>query len=398
VTAPRRATRRPILKALGFLVYNLVAATILLEAIIVVMLHAPRAVGASPRPVRRLIQQVYRHFNRTLIQFDPQCARYDPGLAYTLKPGTCTFENIEFKNTYRVNRVGVRDEEASLDAPEVIVLGDSHAMGWGVEQQEALPQLLARKSGRKVLNAAVSSYGTVREMLMLDRLDTSRLRVLIVQYSDNDLPENRTFRQDGNHLPIASEAQYQNVVRHYASQRSYVPFKYVYRLFLKVFRLEEPEPDQLRMDPATPTEEAELFLNALTHASRVPLDHVQVIVFEINEQIRPSRPFIAALDEVRRRDASPAFVRRLIALDVAPRLTPEDFYRLDDHMNRRGHDVVGGALAEQIANRALATGENGVRRPSYSALIARRGETSSEETRTGVSARRGRAPSGREWP
>ena len=54
------------------------------------------------------------------------------------------------------------------------MLGDSHAMGWGVEQEEALPQVLARKSGRKVLNAAVSSYGTVREMLMLDRLDTSR--------------------------------------------------------------------------------------------------------------------------------------------------------------------------------------------------------------------------------
>ena len=65
-----------------------------------------------------------------------------------------------------------------------------------------------------------------------------------------------------------SEAQYQNIVRHYTSQRSYYPGKYVYRLFLKVFRLEEPEPDQLRMDPATPTEEAELFVNALTHAGR----------------------------------------------------------------------------------------------------------------------------------
>jgi len=353
MTPTRQATRRRILKGLGFIVYNLVAATILLEAIIVLMLHVPRVVGASPRPLRRLIQQVYRHFNRSLIQFDARCARYDPGLAYTLRPGTCTFENIEFKNMYRINSVGVRDEGALLEAPEVIVLGDSHAMGWGVEQEEALPQVLARTSGRRVLNAAVSSYGTVREMLMLDRLDASRLRVLIVQYSDNDLPENRTFRQDGSHLPIMSEAQYQNVVRHYASQRSYYPGKYVYRLFLKVFRLEEPEPDQLRMDPATPTEEAELFLNALTHGSHTPLDNVQVIVLEINEQIRPSRPFIAALDAVRRRGANPAFIRSLIALDVAPLLTPEDFYSLDDHMNRRGHAVVASALAEQIASRAV---------------------------------------------
>ena len=160
----------------------------------------------------------------------------------------------------------MRDEDALLDAPEVIVLGDSHAMGWGVGQEEALPQVLARKSGRRVLNAAVSSYGTARELLLLDRLDASRLRVLVVQYSDNDLPENRTFRENGNQLPIMSEAQYQNIVRHYASQRSYYPGKYVYRLFLKVFRLEEPEPDQLRMDPVTPAEEAELFVNVLTHA------------------------------------------------------------------------------------------------------------------------------------
>ena len=348
MTASRQSGGRRLLKSLGFLVYNLIAATVLLETSIVVMLHAPRAVGASPRPVRRLIQQVYRHFNRSLIQFDAQCARYDPGLAYTLKPGACTFENIEFRNEYRINRVGVRDEDALLDAPEVIVLGDSHAMGWGVGQEEALPQVLARKSARRVLNAAVSSYGTARELSLLDRLDASRLRVLVVQYSDNDLPENRTFRENGNQLPIMSAAQYQNIVRYYGSQRSYYPGKYVYRLFLKVFRLEEPEPDQLRMDPVTPAEEAELFVHVLTHASRAVLDHVQLVVLEVNEQIRPARPFIAALDAVRRRDANPAFIRGLIALDVAPLLTPDDFYRLDDHMNARGHEKVATALAGVI--------------------------------------------------
>lgn len=351
MTPPRQSAGRRLLKGLGFIVYNLIAATVLLETAIVVMLHAPTAVGAAPRPARRLIQQVYRHFNRSLIQFDPRCARYDPGLAYTLKPGTCTFENIEFKNDYRVNRAGVRDEDARLDAPEVIVLGDSHAMGWGVGQEEALPQVLARKIGRRVLNAAVSSYGTAREMSLLDRLDASRLRVLVVQYSDNDLPENRTFGENGNHLPIMSEAQYQNIVRHYASQRSYYPGKYVYRLFLKVFRLEEPEPDQTRMDPVTPAEEAQLFVHVLTHASRASLDHVQVVVFEVNEQIRPARPFIAALDAVRRRDANPAFIRDLIALDVAPLLTADDFYRLDDHMNARGHEKVAAALAGAIRDK-----------------------------------------------
>lgn len=346
---PRPKGRGP-LKALGFVLYSIVAATLLFEIIIVSLLHLPRVVGASPEPLHRSIQQVYRHFNRSLIQFDPQCARYDAGLAYTLKPGTCTFGNIEFENVYRISEPGVRDDPASLDAPEVIVVGDSHAMGWGVDQEQALPQVLARKLGRKVLNAAVSSYGTAREMLMLKRLNTSNLRVLVVQYSDNDLPENRTFRLNSNHLPIMSDGQYQTIVRHYGSQRTYYPGKYVYRLLMKILRLEEPEPDQVRMEPTPASQEAQLFLFTVEHGSGVRLDDVQIVAFEINEQLT-ARPFIAAVDQERRRRGRAPFINRMMVVDVAPHLTRDDFYRLDDHMNARGHEKVAAALADAIRSR-----------------------------------------------
>lgn len=320
----------------------------IVEGCFVLMLSAPRLTGATPAPFRRLIQQIYRHFNRALIQFDPACARYDPDLAYTLKPGTCTFANAEFSNIVRVNRLGLRDDDASLEAPEVIVLGDSHVMGWGVDQDQTLARVLARKSGLKVLDAGVASYGTAREMLLLDRLDTSGLKTLVIQYADNDLPENRTFREHGGRLPIMSEAEYQNIVDHYANQRSYYAGKYIYRLFMKLSRLEEPEPDQLRMDPVEPDEEAALFLEVLTHASHARLDDVQIIVFEVNEQIRPPRPFIETLERAARRTGQPAFVERLRTLDVAPLLAPDDFYALDDHMRPHGHEVVGEALSTLI--------------------------------------------------
>ena len=112
------------------------------------------------------------------------------------------------------------------------------------------------------------------------------------------------------------------------------------------------------MDPAAPAEEAELFLNALTHASRTPLDDVEIIVFEINEQIRPARPFIAALDTVRRGGGQPAFVRRLIPIDVARLLAPTDFYTLDDHMNANGHAVVAGALSALLRNQSVTGTRN----------------------------------------
>jgi lysophospholipase L1-like esterase len=358
ITTQRSHRRHALRKAVAVIVYNLVMAFVLIETSFVVMLHVPRLTALTPTPFRRLIQQVYRHFNRSLIQFDSHCARYDPAVSYTLQPGSCTFENVEFRNVYRINHAGLRDEQAALDSPDVIVVGDSHAMGWGVEQDEAIPQLLARKTGLKVLNAAVSSYGTAREMLLLDRLDTSRLGVLVVQYSDNDLLENRAFQQTGGRLPIMSEAQYQNIVRHYASQRSYYPGKYLYRLFMKITRLESPEPDQTRMEPVSASEEAELFVNVLIHAAHARLDAVQIVVFEINEQIRPAPPFIAALESVKLRERNPEFIRRLKTVDVATLLSPDDFYVLDDHMNRRGHEAVASALAAEIRKHVRSTVTN----------------------------------------
>ncbi len=320
---------------------------------LLVMLHVPRLTGALPRPVRRLVQQVYRHFNRALVQFDPQCARYDAGLTYTLKPGSCTFENIEFRTEIRVNRAGLRDDEASLEAPEVIVLGDSHTMGWGVERDQTFGRVLARKSGLKVLNAGISSYGTVREMLLLDRLDLSRLRVLVLQYSDNDLIENREFREHGDHLPIASEAQYDNVRQYYSRQRSYYPGKYVYRLVMKVLRLEPPEPEQLSMEPATPIDEARLFINALVHAGRAKLDGVQLVVLEINEQLQQRRPFIVALDAVRRDDANPPLVRRLTTHGPVFAVDAERFLRAG-RSHERAWSRSGGRSSGRSASRPIA--------------------------------------------
>ncbi len=334
-------------KTLIWVVVNLLITAALLEAIFVLLLHAPRMVAASPKPVQGLVQQMYRHFNRSLIQFEPACARYDPEVTYTLKPGSCTFENEEFSTTVQANRLGLRDSDAALVAPEAIVLGDSHVMGWGVQQDETLARVLARKSGLRVLNAAVSSYATVREMRMLGRLDTSSLKILIIQYADNDMPENRTFFQQHGRLPITSEAQYQTIVRHYQSQQSYLPGKYVYRLFMKVLRLERPEPDQLKMDVLPPAEEADYFLYALEHAGRTDLSNVQVVVFEMNKQ-EPTRPFLAGLDRERQTASRPAWVRRLIVFDVGPRLKPGNFFVVDDHMNASGHQAVGEALAARL--------------------------------------------------
>jgi hypothetical protein len=342
------ANTKTVSRTLALVGFNLVVALVLLEGVLLVLLHVRRVTAWSPPSVRALAQQVYRHFVRNLVQFDESCARYDPVVTYTLKPGTCTFDNLEFTTELHVNRLGLRDGNDALAGPEVIVLGDSHAMGWGVGQEEAFPRVAARKTGLNILNAAVSSYGTVREMLLLDRLDRSRLRALVIQYSDNDIVENAAFRANANHLPITPQPRYQEFVRYYRSQRAYFPGKYVFRLFLKISRLETPEPDSLAFSPTSPDEEVALFVNALGHAGHTPLEGVRLIVLEVGQDFAHPRAFISALADWSRRPDTAAFYQQLVTLDTTTIIRSEDFYILDDHMTARGHERLGEALGELL--------------------------------------------------
>ena len=44
----------------------------------------------------------------------------------------------------------------------IAILGDSHAMGWGVNDEETFAALLENKINKKVYNLAVSGYATKR--------------------------------------------------------------------------------------------------------------------------------------------------------------------------------------------------------------------------------------------
>ena len=81
-------------------------------------------------------------------------------------------------------------------------------MGWGVKQDATFSNLLENELGESVLNAAISSYETVRELKLLERVNLHNLRYLIIQYCDNDYFENKTYVEKGNVLPIMSEQNY----------------------------------------------------------------------------------------------------------------------------------------------------------------------------------------------
>ena len=354
---------RRLLRAAPVVVFNVVVAALLAELTLVAALRMPSVTAHAPAVVLGFAQKVYRHFQRNLIQFDSQCARYDPSLGYTLRPGTCEFGNLEFSHQFRINSRGLRDEESALTAPDVIFLGDSQAMGWGVAQEEAMPQALARRTGLKVLNAAISSYGTVRERMLLDTLDRSALRAVVLQYCDNDSPENQAFVNAGGRLPIMSEARYEAAAAATARDARYYPGKYVFRLVLKALHLEEPEADQARLDPTlTPAAEARLFIRAFLEAGDASLVGVPIVVFEVNSNPAVPRRFIQALGEVKQDPAYPPAIRNMVLIETEGAFGRQDFYVIDDHLTAQGNDLVARLVARALAD-AGVTGQAASRRP-----------------------------------
>jgi hypothetical protein len=335
---------RGILGRLSLLSFSVVCSLALAEGFFALLLSHPALIASLPKNVLSHLRAYYLHHDRTLVQAMAECARYDPGLFYTLRPGTCRFQAREFDVEIHVNSAGLRDDEASLRAPDVIVAGDSFAMGWGVGQDEAFPQLVEKQSGLRVLNAGIPSFGSVREMRLLDRLDTSRLRYLLIQYDDNDEPENAEFFQRDNNLRINAEAVYVADVRHNAGRHRYWLGKATFEILKGILY---PEP-ALKAAGVTPKNEARFFVNAVLHATRVDLSNVQVIVFELDPYGASRSDFeMALLREIALEGHKP-FVRGMRVLDLRGTLGPEDYYVLDDHLRPRGHAKLAQRLVDEM--------------------------------------------------
>ena len=136
----------------------------------------------------------YLNIYRQGIQGRKECFQRDITLTYLGKPnGRCRFDSLEFNTTVQMNSFGVRDTQAALLKPRTLVIGDSHAMGWGVEAEQRFSQLLPQPS----LNLGVASYGTARELRLLERYADQYteayqgVETIVLQYCGNDYGENQ---------------------------------------------------------------------------------------------------------------------------------------------------------------------------------------------------------------
>ena len=325
------------------------------------LLHSSLALlGASPRlaaisPLSDLARLVYTS-DWNVIHGDPDCAEFDSELLYRLREGVCEFENVEFRNEYRINRLGTRDDESSLDSPRVVALGDSYTLGWGVDEDESFVSLIEAELGFPVLNAGISSYGTARELALLQRIDRSRLETVILQYCGNDQEENRTYLRRSKLGPKTRE-EFDAIVEFHRSTQRFHPLRYIYRVYERILaprameelhRVGWPRPNVARGRGSRGKREAVAdFLNVLNQGP-VELANARLVVTDLGSDFENGSQFLSALRAAVDRLGPEDWRSRTEVVNVMARLGAEHYYALDPHLNPQGHRMVAALLLAQL--------------------------------------------------
>lgn len=293
---------------------------------------------ATDLPWLHAVQKnLYHGGLRNIWQNQPGCAVFDEQLIYRPRTGACAFRNAEFDTVMNFSG-GVRLQKPLAGSrPGIAVVGDSHAMGWGVNDDETFSALLQERLGRPVHNLAVSSYGTPRELIalevsgLLDKVDT-----VVIPYSDNDIDENRHFRPASGAENRDKFAQVTH--RSPASLSQQMPFLYAgFRYALKV-----PFAGIKALWRGEPTLDFSPHHQPLVAAigRHDALKGKNVIVFYSNSGGKRFRHFPAGADPI---------LPHVRFADLG--IGRENYFALDDHLTANGHRYVAARLAEIIGTR-----------------------------------------------
>lgn len=302
----------------------------------------------------RTLTDVYEKHGRNVMQV--VCGRSVPdALVYTLAPGICRFANAEFDTGVTADADGFRNVEEHLGTGpvKVALLGDSHALGWGVEQGEKLSTLLARDPRLRVRDLAGPSYGTPRELLALRRFGGDA-DIVVLQYCENDRFENAEFLRDPKaffaEAPKRAQAYWAEVERHRtgaergqflqtALQRGLAGLTVTWRMLRLPTRAKPQTP------PRVIAEEARLFAGVLLHF-KAELAGKTVLVFDSFP--RGPRPGFAPAFRAALADAG---LNHIAVMDLAGTLQPSDYFHLDDHMRPSGHAKVAARVLVELGKK-----------------------------------------------
>ena len=295
----------------------------------------------------------YVYFERNVMEYEP-CSIFDSAYSYKLMPGLAfTFGNIEYKNSYVVNSESLRDEEAAISGPQIICAGNSFTLGIGVDKNQDFPGLLGVKTGKTVLNAGNSGYGTPRQLKRVVNTDTSFLQYIVIQYSKYDVYENEAFVKRNDFLPLKSNSEYKKAVKEYRWRKEYFPGKYAITIcydFLKTMVNKVRTQKYNLSNDATVS--ADYFLKVIDKYKLQ--NNLKIIVTEINDYKDMNSGFLPAIDSLLQKPEFTHLKNTVRTVNVSDVLTPADYYIIDPHLRLSGYEKIAGKISGVISQDSVS--------------------------------------------
>lgn len=308
-------------------------------------------------PISIAFRQLDRAY-RPLMQFEPACSYYNEAVGnYTLRPGRCTHTTAEFSVDVEANSIGLRDTEADLKAPEVIVIGPSFAAGWGVPQDQTMAEVVQKATGLRVLNAGVSGYGLQQSLALLNHLDRSRMRYLVVVFFvTQDARGDRELLK--SNAPITSyrlpRDVYEKTVAQYAVRPAKLVFgMYLYRL-IEAYRAVdqsrwqlERQDDELKFRDFPFSEAAQQFFEVLERVTPLLGDSTIIFVPSLPSCEHGSDRMSAAVDEAMAKGLK-RISNPVVTVKVDAEIDNSYCLVFDNHPNARAHALYGQRISSVI--------------------------------------------------
>ena len=305
-----------------------------------------------PPALQSHFKDFYMSSMRNAAPYDYKLGQYDNQLFYKFKPGKNRFANLEFNTRFEVNSLGMRDDEKSLKHPRIVCIGDSFTTGWGVENEESFPDLLEQKTNKKTLNMGIPSYGTAREFLFLEKINLDSCELLVIQFCENDLPENRSFIENNYSLNISPEEKFLSAQRYNHMRSSYFPLKWTFEITAKLIRnlfgiTHQKAKKSEAQITAVEDKGVSDFFEIIQLIQKRYSGKIVILNLDSYATIdKYYKKFKAHLNE------NPN--EKIVLFDTSKIIDSSDYFPIDDHINAKGHQKVANGIFNLIhRNQAL---------------------------------------------